>query len=93
LVAITCLKSPSQTSAVLGYLSTSKSFVVLGRDSTNEYYYIQNAAVKGGYCWVWRDYAMVDGISYTLPVVSDSTATPAATLTPAATAISATATK
>ena len=77
LISIMCQNGPSDSATRIGYLQSGATLTVLGRDVANQYYYIQDPAVKGGYCWVWNNYVTVNGESYALPVIS--TATPTAT--------------
>lgn len=75
LISIMCQDGPSDSAARIGYLQSGATLTVLGRDAANQYYYIQNPAVKGGYCWVWNNYVTVNGESYALPVISTATPT------------------
>lgn len=69
---IMCQAKPDYDSTRIGYLETGAVFTALGRNADTEYFYIENPTVKGGYCWVWTNYVLIDGIAYDLPVVESN---------------------
>jgi hypothetical protein len=66
---IMCQAKPNYNSTRIGYLETGAVFTALGRDADTEYFYIENPTVKDGYCWVWTNYVLINGIAYDLPIV------------------------
>ena len=67
---IMCQEKPDYNSKRTGYLETGAVFTALGRSADTEYFYIDNPTVEGGYCWVWTNYVLINGIAYDLPIVA-----------------------
>lgn len=66
---IMCQAKPDYNSTRTGYLETGAVLTALGRNSDTTYFYIENPTVPGGYCWVWTNYVLINGLAYNLPIV------------------------
>lgn len=80
-----CRSGPGKVFEIVGSLLVGMKAVVIGRDPTNQYYYIENPYVFTEYCWVWGQYAEFEGDplalpAYTPPPTPTATATPIPTL-------------
>lgn len=80
-----CRTGPGKSYEIVGSLLVGMKALVIGRDPTNEYYYIENPYVFTEYCWVWGEYAEFEGDplalpAYTPPPTPTPTATPIPTL-------------
>ncbi len=80
-----CRTGPGKAFEIVGSLLVGMKALVIGRDPTNEYYYIENPYVFTDYCWVWGEYAEFEGDplalpAYTPPPTPTSTTTPLPTL-------------
>ncbi|MBK9779658.1 MAG: SH3 domain-containing protein [Anaerolineales bacterium] len=64
-----CRTGPGKSYEVVGSLLVGDTVPVLGRDPTNEYWYIPNPYVFTEFCWVWGEYATFTGNQLYLPVV------------------------
>lgn len=73
-----CRSGPGKSFEIVGSLLVGMKANVIGRDSTNQYWYIENPYVYTEYCWVWGQYAEFEGNSQLVPVVT-SPPTPTAT--------------
>jgi len=80
-VPTNCRVGPGRVYQRVGALLVDEVAQVYGRDPTGRYWYIRNLDTSSGYCWVWGEYATVDGnVSY-LPVYTPPP-TPTPTFTP-----------
>jgi hypothetical protein len=73
-----CRVGPGKIYDWVGALMVGETTEVIGRVSDNEYYYVRNPDVPGGFCWLWANYASTTGNVTVLPVF-----TPPPTPTPA----------
>jgi len=64
-----CRLGPSQAYDILGYLLTSQESVVAGRNPESTWWYIENPAKAGAFCWVWGGTTSVQGETSALEVV------------------------
>jgi hypothetical protein len=76
-----CRSGPGKVFDIVGSLLVGMKAVVIGRDPTNQYYYIENPYVYTDYCWVWGQYAEFEGDPLALPALTPPP-TPTATFTP-----------
>ncbi len=67
----------------VGSLKKGASAKVVGRNSNNTWYYIENPTRPGSFCWVWNQTTSVDGSTLSLPVLTPPPLPP--TRTPTAT--------
>lgn len=67
--AITCVSGPGESYGFAGYLKTGAVLTAQGRNEKDDYFYIQNPSKTDGYCWVWNNYVLINGVSSDLPVV------------------------
>ena len=65
-----CRMGPSTKYPRLGSLLVGQTSTVYGRDSSNEWWLIENPKKPGQYCWVWGETTTVEGAAYTVPVVT-----------------------
>ena len=78
-----CRTGPGKVFEIVGSLLVGMKAVVIGRDPTNQYYYIENPYVFTDYCWVWGQYAEFEGDPLALPAFTPPpTPTSTATLIP-----------
>ncbi len=82
-----CRSGPGKVYDYKGALLVGETAQILGRDPTANYWYIPNPDKKDAYCWVWGEYATINGnVSflpiYTPPPTPTATNTPLPTLTP-----------
>lgn len=80
-----CRAGPGKSFEIVGSLLVGMKAVAIARDSTSQYYYIENPYVFTDYCWVWGEYAEFEGDplllpAFTPPPTPTSTGTPAPTL-------------
>lgn len=73
-----CRSGPGKSFEIVGSLLVGMKANVIGHDSTNQYWYIENPYVFTEYCWVWGEYAEFEGNPLLVPVVT-SPPTPTAT--------------
>jgi hypothetical protein len=64
-----CRSNPDIYSSGVGHLEANAEVKAIGRSQDNQYYYIENPDAPGSYCWIWVDYALIDGKAYDLPVI------------------------
>lgn len=76
-----CRTGPGKAYEIVGSLLVGMKAVVIGRDPTNQYYYIENPYVFTDYCWVWGEYAEFEGDPLALPAFTPPP-TPTSTTTP-----------
>jgi hypothetical protein len=72
-----CRSGPDRTFAFLGVLSVGEQADVVAKSGEGDYWYITNPDDPKGFCWLWGEYATIEGEMDALPVV-----TPAPTPTP-----------
>jgi hypothetical protein len=79
-----CRRGPGQVYDLLGGLMVGETAQVFAVDPTGRYLYIRNPDVAG-FCWIWAEYATLDGNASLLPVYTpEPTPTPLFTPTPPA---------
>jgi hypothetical protein len=77
-----CRFGPGKEYELLGALLVGEQSQIIARDPSGYYWYIQNPD-KGGFCWLWGNYATTSGNVASLPVFTPpATSTPTATNTP-----------
>jgi hypothetical protein len=76
-----CRVGPGKAYEIAGTLLVGETALVLGRDPSNQYWYIPNPDPGIEYCWVWGEYASFAGANLALPVF---TPLPTPTSTPTA---------
>ena len=64
-----CRLGPSQLYDIVGYLLTNQESIVAGRNSESNWWYIENPAKPGAFCWVWGGTTSVQGETSALKVV------------------------
>lgn len=77
-----CRVGPGKAYEIAGTLLVDEEAIVLGRDPSNQYWYIPNPDPGIEYCWVWGEYASFTGANMAVPVF-----TPLPTPTSTATAL------
>jgi len=80
-VATNCRTGPGKVYPMVGALLVGKTAEVLGRDPSNNYWYIRNPGPGADLCWIWGNYATVTGPVALLPIFTPPP-TPTATITP-----------
>jgi len=73
-----CRTGPGNAYPIVGALVVGETAEVLARDPSGLFWYIPNPDNPGGKCWVWGQYATIEGETASLPVF-----TPPPTPTPA----------
>lgn len=82
-VPTNCRAGPGRDYEIEGALLVGKVAQVLGRDPSNNYWYIPNPDLPGDYCWVWGEYAILSGYMGGVPMLTPPpTPTATATSTP-----------
>lgn len=76
-----CRRGASTTQAVEAAFPAGAEAVVLGRNKTNDFYYVQNPVDPNDGCWVWSQLTALTGDLETLPVFTPQP-TPLPTSTP-----------
>ncbi len=76
-----CRRGASTTQTVEASFPAGAEAVVLGRNKTNDYYYVQNPNDPNDGCWVWSQLATLTGNLETLPIFTPQP-TPFPTNTP-----------
>ena len=69
-VATNCRAGPGRVYDRLGGLQVGQVAEVVGRNQTNNYWYIRNPSNSNGFCWLWGEYATVSGNFAALPVLT-----------------------
>jgi hypothetical protein len=77
-VGTNCRTGPGRVYDRVGGLQVGQVAEVVGRNQTNNYWYIRNPNNSNSFCWLWGEYATVTGNFAALPVF-----TPPPTPTPA----------
>jgi hypothetical protein len=72
-----CRSGPGKVYAWLGALMVGEEAVILAKDPSGVYWYIENPDQEGAYCWIWGFYAVTSGNTAPLPIY-----TPGPTPTP-----------
>jgi hypothetical protein len=67
-VATNCRIGPGKIYDRVGALLVGQVSEVVGRNATNNYWYIRNPNRPEGFCWLWGEYATVTGNFAVLPV-------------------------
>lgn len=67
-----CRLGPSRLYKIDGYLLVGTTSNVYGRDSAEDWWYIQNPTKNDRFCWVWSETTHVGGDPYLLPVITPS---------------------
>ena len=80
-VPTNCRIGPGKVYRMVGALLVGEIAQVYGRDPTGRYWYIRNPDLSSGYCWLWGQYATIDGNVAFLPVYTPPP-TPTPTFTP-----------
>lgn len=80
-VPTNCRVGPGKVYPRVGALLVGETAQVYGRDPTSRYWYIPNPDRSGEFCWVWGEYATLNGNSAFLPVYTPPP-TPTPTFTP-----------
>lgn len=76
-----CRAGPGKAYEIAGTLLVGEEAIVLGRDPSNQYWYIPNPDPSDiEYCWVWGEYASLTGASLSVAMFTPI-ATPTATST------------
>ena len=82
-VATNCRVGPGKAYQMVGALPVNRTVPVYARDPGGNYWYIQNPDRPGSYCWVWGEFAILSGLTSTLPIYTPPpTPTPTHTATP-----------
>jgi len=77
-----CRFGPGKDYELLGALLVGEQAEIVARDPSGLYWYIKNPD-RGGFCWLWGNYATTTGNVGSLPVFTPpATPTPTATNTP-----------
>lgn len=63
-----CRVGPGKAYEIAGTLLVDETAIVLGRDPSNQYWYIPNPDPGIEYCWVWGEYASFTGANLAVPV-------------------------
>jgi len=63
-----CRTGPGDAYPRVGALLVGETAEVLARDPYGQFWYIPNPDRPGGYCWVWGQYATIEGETASLPV-------------------------
>lgn len=66
-VATNCRSGPGSTFSFEGVLQPGATAVVLARSPASDYWYIENPGPSGEPCWLWGEYAAVEGDVELLP--------------------------
>jgi hypothetical protein len=67
-VATNCRVGPGNVYDQVSILPVGKTVQVYARDTTGNFWYIQNPDGSSDFCWVWGQYASVTGLTFTLPI-------------------------
>jgi hypothetical protein len=65
-----CREGPAPEYARLGFLLKDQQSTVVGRNSQNTWWYIENPRKPGEYCWVWGQTTRVSGDTSLLAVIT-----------------------
>ena len=76
-----CRIGPGNIYSYAGGLVVGEEAEVIARDPSGNYWYIENPDSPGSYCWVWGEYATIEGDTSGLPVFTPPP-TPTPTFTP-----------
>lgn len=67
-VPTNCRVGPGRAYDRVGALLVGETAEVFGRDLAGNYWYIANPDVRGGFCWLWGEYATLAGNTQALPI-------------------------
>lgn len=67
-VATNCREGPGSTFAFLGVLMVGETAEVLAQSTLPDYWYVANPDRPGERCWLWGEFATVEGDTSDLPV-------------------------
>jgi len=73
-----CRLGPGTPFSIVGALLVGEFTEVYGKDPTGNYWYVSNPDVNGAFCWLWGEYAEIEGNVIAVPIF-----TPPPTPTPA----------
>ncbi|MEW5869391.1 MAG: hypothetical protein AB1894_08955 [Chloroflexota bacterium] len=65
-----CRTGPSKDYPRVGYILPGQQAAVVGRNSSNTWWYIENLKKPGEYCWVWGESTVVTGNTSLLPIIT-----------------------
>jgi len=65
-----CRMGPSKDYPQVSFLLPGQTANVIGRNENNTWYYIEDPKNPGGFCWLWGEYATVQGDMVSLPVTT-----------------------
>ena len=65
-----CRTGPGEAYPFVLYFEPGQSARVIGRSSVDNYWYIAHPAAADGHCWLWGQYATVQGNAGNLPVLT-----------------------
>lgn len=80
-----CRIGPGQVYQLKGALLVGEKADIVARDPSGYFWYIENPDKPGEFCWLWGNYAAIEGDTSKLPVftpIPPPTFTPTATSTP-----------
>ncbi len=77
-----CRRGPGPIYERVGSLNIGQTSLVFGRNSSSTWWYIENPARPGTYCWVWGGSTTVSGATAELPVFTPPPPPATATTTP-----------
>jgi len=63
-----CRQGPATNYLFEGVLEVGETAAVIGRNESSDYWYIDNPQKPGEGCWLWGEYAQVEGDAGILPV-------------------------
>lgn len=64
-----CRVGPSSTQRIVGFLAPGQVAAVLGRNAEASWWLIETPGSPGQTCWLWGQYAILQGDSAAVPVV------------------------
>ncbi len=65
-----CRLGPSIDYPRVGFILPGQESIVVGRNDSNTWWYIENPRKPGEYCWVWGETTVVTGATNLLPVIT-----------------------
>lgn len=65
-----CRSGPASTFEFLGVLSVGEQTEIVARSEIPDYWYVVNPDDPTSFCWLWGEYAVVDGEVDNLPVLT-----------------------
>jgi hypothetical protein len=67
-VPTNCRVGPGRAYDRVGALLVGETTEVFGRDLAGNYWYVANPDARGGFCWLWGEYATLSGNLQALPI-------------------------